>query len=121
MRQDEAGGLFFNSPRRREATTEGIKARARAASFAQSHVLEGIHDSRFAVSEAIVVEFVLIPFNCVGFDDRVVVLAVVIPAKPQQDISGGPWECLRQKLLARYFNNVDCHLCSRRWDLHKQQ
>ena len=60
--------------------------RMSGASFAQSHVLEGIHDSRCAVFEAIIVELVLIPFNCVGFDDRVVVFAVVIPAKPQHDI-----------------------------------
>jgi len=64
-------------------------------------------------------ELVPIPFNCAGFDGRVVVFAVVIPAKPQNDIPRGQWECRRQKLLARYFNDVDCHLCSRRWDLHK--
>ena len=60
-------------------------------------------------------------FNCAGFDDRAVVFAVVIPAKPQHDIPRAKWECLHLKLLARYFNNVDCHLCLRRWDLHKQE
>src|SRR5207248_11043748 len=44
-----------------------------------SHVLDGIHDSHFAVLVAISVEVVRIPFNCAGFDDRVVVFAVVIP------------------------------------------
>src|SRR5262249_35807458 len=104
---------------------EGIKARASkprwVASFAQSHVLDGVHDSNFAVLVAISVEVARIPFNCAGFDDSVVVFAVVIPAEPQYDIPRGKWEFLHRKLLARYFNNVDCHLCSRPRYLHKHQ
>src|SRR5262249_60931240 len=70
----------------------------------------------------ILVERLLIPFKCARFDDRVVVFAVVIPAKPQDDIRRGPWEFLLKKLVARYFSNIDCHtLCLRRWDLHKHQ
>jgi hypothetical protein len=57
---------------------------------------------------AISVEVVRIPFNCAGFDDRVVVFVVVIPAKPKYDIPRVKWEFLHRKLLAHYFNNVDC-------------
>jgi hypothetical protein len=91
------------------------------SSFAQSHVLDGIHDSHFAVLVAILVEIVLIPFNCAGFDDRAVLFAVIIPAKPQDDIRRGPWEFCLKKLIARYFSNIDRHLCLHRRDLHKHE
>jgi hypothetical protein len=66
-----------------------------------------------AISEQVV----SIPFNCAGFDDRVVVFAVVIPANPKYDIPRVKWEFLYRKLLARYFSNVDCHLCLRNQEL----
>ena len=65
--------------------------------------MEAGHDGDFAVFVAISVEAVSIPFNCAGFDDRVVVFAVVITAKPQYDIPRAKWELLHRKLLARYF------------------
>src|SRR6516162_7951933 len=85
------------------------------------HILDGIHDGRISVFVAIAVKLLLILFDCFGFDDRVVAFAVVVPAKPQLDLPLGPRELLHQNLLARYFRNVDCHLCLHRWDLCKQE
>ena len=43
--------------------------------------LGGIHDRRFAVLVAISVDLLLILFDFIGFDDRVVALAIVVSAK----------------------------------------
>src|SRR6516164_9253785 len=40
------------------------------------HVLDGIHDGRIAVFVAIVVKLLLMLFDCLGFDDRVVALGI---------------------------------------------
>src|SRR5262249_28901156 len=47
-------------------------------------------------------------FDCLGFDDRVVALAVVVSAKPHHKVARGIRGFLHHKLLARYFSNVQC-------------
>jgi len=109
---------FFDHPRWREATRGG----GRVLSFVPAeHILDGIHDGRISVFVAIAVKLLLILFDCFGLDDRVAAFAVVVPAKPQLDLPLGPRELLHQNLLARYFSNVDCHLCLRCRHLHKQE
>jgi len=82
------------------------------------HVLDGIHDGRFAVLVAILGNLLLILLFRVRRWS--VASALVVPAKPQHHVPVGPGELAPHNLLARYFNNIDCHLCLHRRDLHKQ-
>ena len=60
----------------------------RVSSFVEAEdVLDGLHEGHVGVCVAILVDLVLIRFNCVGFDNRDVAFAVVITDKQQQDIA----------------------------------
>jgi hypothetical protein len=101
---------------------QGMVRRGFVNSFVKAkHVLDGIHDGRFAVLEAIEVNLLQIFFDRLELDDRVFALAVVISAKPQHDVGRGPRELLPHQLLARYFSNVRRLLCLHRRDLRKQE
>ena len=85
------------------------------------HVLDGIHDGRIAVFVAIRGNLLLMLLDCLGFDDRVVALAVVVSDKHQHDVARDIREFLPLQLLARYFSKVQRLLCLHRRHLHKQE
>jgi len=85
------------------------------------HILDSVHDRRFAVFVAIVVYLLLILFDCVRVDDRVVAFAIVVSVKPHHDVLRER-DLIHEIVLTGDFRNVHRHLCHRRWDdLHKHQ